>query len=391
MIRVGFVVNLGDRGWIGGLNYIRNLVNAVWALPNRRLDPVLLDLGQADPDLVAGLAPCERIAGPGLAWTGWRGRLRRASLRLLDCDPVLGREAHRRGIEVLSHSGIVGRGARVVTVPWMADFQHVHLPHLFPVRERTARDSILRTYCRTADLIVVSSANALEDLRGQVPACAARSRCLRFVADLPSGTDPGAPERARLRHGLPERFFYLPNQFWVHKNHDVVIGALERLRDRKPRIVVAASGGGRDPRDPGYLQRLTQRVVASGLSDSFRNLGILPFEEVGALMSACVAVVNPSRFEGWSTTVEEAKSLGKQVILSDIAVHREQDPARAGYVGTDDPDGLAALLVDTLEGFDPREERRHADAARAALPGRRTAFAKAYEDIILEALAARTA
>ena len=118
---------------------------------------------------------------------------------------------------------------------------------------------------------------------------------------------------------------------------------------------------------------------------------MVPYSDVVALMIYSQAVINPSFFEGWSTTVEEAKSLGKQVILSDIAVHREQDPARAGYVGTDDPDGLAALLVDTLEGFDPREERRHADAARAALPGRRTAFAKAYEDIILEALAARTA
>lgn len=33
--------------------------------------------------------------------------------------------------------------------------------------------------------------------------------------------------------------------------------------------------------------------------------------------------VNPSFYEGWSTTVEEAKSIGVPLLLSDIPVHRE--------------------------------------------------------------------
>ena len=31
-------------------------------------------------------------------------------------------------------------------------------------------------------------------------------------------------------------------------------------------------------------------------------------------------------FEGWSSTVEECKSVGKNMILSDIDVHKEQYP-----------------------------------------------------------------
>ena len=42
-------------------------------------------------------------------------------------------------------------------------------------------------------------------------------------------------------------------------------------------------------------------------------------------MRASIAVINPSLIEGWSTTVEEAKSLGVPLILSDIPVHREQN------------------------------------------------------------------
>jgi hypothetical protein len=96
--------------------------------------------------------------------------------------------------------------------------------------------------------------------------------------------------------------------------------------------------------------------------------------------------VNPSRFEGWSTTVEEAKSLGKRVLVSDIAVHREQAPARASYFGVDDAGVLAAQLRDAWLAFDPAEDERAADEAAAALPGRTLVFAERYVSIVLDAM-----
>ncbi len=41
-------------------------------------------------------------------------------------------------------------------------------------------------------------------------------------------------------------------------------------------------------------------------------------------MLCSTALINPSQFEGWSTTVEEAKSLGVKMLLSDLEVHKEQ-------------------------------------------------------------------
>lgn len=35
-------------------------------------------------------------------------------------------------------------------------------------------------------------------------------------------------------------------------------------------------------------------------------------------------MVQPSRFEGWSTVIEDAKALGRPIIATDIAVHQEQ-------------------------------------------------------------------
>ena len=65
------------------------------------------------------------------------------------------------------------------------------------------------------------------------------------------------------------------------------------------------------------------------------------------------ALINPSRFEGWSTTVEEAKSFGVPMILSDIDVHREQTGGVARYFGTDDPEALANHLSDVSQAAQP--------------------------------------
>jgi len=66
---------------------------------------------------------------------------------------------------------------------------------------------------------------------------------------------------------------------------------------------------------------------------------------VYALLRVSAALINSSRFEGWSTTVEEAKSFGVPMILSDLDVHREQTAGMAMYFGTDDPTALADHLT----------------------------------------------
>ncbi len=75
-----------------------------------------------------------------------------------------------------------------------------------------------------------------------------------------------------------------------------------------------------------------------------RFLGFLPRADQLALMAGAVAVVQPSLCEGWSTVVEDAKALGRHVIASDIAVHREQLATGADFFAPDDAEALAGLL-----------------------------------------------
>ncbi len=72
---------------------------------------------------------------------------------------------------------------------------------------------------------------------------------------------------------------------------------------------------------------------------------MVPRQHVFALMRTCAALVNPSLFEGWSSTVEEAKSLGVPMLLSNLGVHLEQAEGSAQYFAPHAPDELAGLMA----------------------------------------------
>ena len=64
-------------------------------------------------------------------------------------------------------------------------------------------------------------------------------------------------------------------------------------------------------------------------------LGFVDHRHVYSLIRQSICVCNPSLFEGWSTPVEEAKSMGKSILLSKIFCSLEQSPPGATYFDRD--------------------------------------------------------
>ena len=96
------------------------------------------------------------------------------------------------------------------------------------------------------------------------------------------------------------------NQFWAHKNHEIVPDALARAPGI-PVVMVGRPADYRDRRNPS-MSRLLQRIATAGVSDRVFLLGEVPFADLVSLLRVAAVVLQPSRFEGWSTTVEDAKA-----------------------------------------------------------------------------------
>lgn len=385
MIRVAFIVNATDDGWLGGVNYLSNLCHAVLAVPDRKIEPVVFAAPETPQRLLAGFPAIEITRTPFVARRHPVRLLGKAIERIAGLNAVLETYLRVKKVSVLSHSPPLGLHARLPTITWVPDFQHLHLPEFFSPAEIERRETGYRQSMRQSKIVILSSRDAQKDLASFDPSCLNRSRVLNFVSGLASGKEETLKADLFAKYGIDRPFFYLPNQFWKHKNHKVVIEALALLRSQGSPLLVISTGHMQDFRAPGFGQEIIDRVAKLGVVDDFRPLGLVPYADVLALYRNARAIINPSLFEGWSSSVEEAKSTGKIVVLSDIPVHREQAPERGYYFPPHNPVALAEALLQAARAASPELDDSFRAEAERKRPERIEAFGSAYQKIVLEA------
>ncbi len=378
------IPSIGGPSWMGGRNYLLNLLQSVAELGSGAVEPVLCIGTNCDDDLAqaaAAIKGASIIRDPVFDAANNGSRLRRALLT--GCDDAATSLFHANAIDcVFEPARYYGWRFPLPALAWIPDFQHRYMPELFSRAGWWKRDLGFRAQAASGRHFMLSSENARADCEHFYPATHGRTSVARFAVPLPDAADDNMLKVSRDRYSLPETYFFLPNQFWRHKHHSVVIEALVLLKSRGVAVCVVATGHTADPRDPGHFDRLSARIAETGIEEQFRILGSIPYADVSALMQGCAALINPSKFEGWSTTVEEAKALGIRMILSDLRVHHEQASGRADYFPPDDAAALAGILVD----FAANVPGPRTDLNRQAMD-RRQGFVTAFEAAVFKTLA----
>lgn len=361
-LRIAFA-NIPRRFWAGGYNYQRNLFEALNRYAPGAVKPVLFAGTADDAEEIAALASIpavEVVRSPVFdhAPTGLARATNLARAVAFGLDGPAVAEFKAGGIDVVFESArFFGWRLPFPAVAWFPDFQHRLLPHLFSRSAYWRRDIGFRVQIASGRHIMLSSASALGDLKRFYPGVSNGVSVVRFATEPPARLLATNPSDVIASYGLPTHYFYLPNQFWRHKNHQLVVDALDLLKRRGLDVVVAASGGTVDFREPGRFEAMMREVKARGLETNFRHLGMIPLDHVYALLRASTALINPSECEGWSTTVEEAKSFGVPMLLSDLDVHREQTAGRARYFSICDSEALAGHMSEIVRSAGPATVR----------------------------------
>ena len=371
---------------MGGINYFRNLLYAIQLMPDRRIEPVFFTGNKFDTVLLRDFAPVEIIRTNLLdkfhpAWTG-----RMLAREMMSTDWLMEREMNRNGISVVSHySGYLGVKTNMRILGWIPDFQHIHYPEYFSKKELRSRDRGYRDIGNVSTCVLLSSHTAYEDFRNFAPDLCGKARILQFVSQPDMAAhNPVLSAALNKKYEKYKKYFFLPNQFWKHKNHKVVFEAVKILKDRSCDVNVLCSGSLNDYRNIDHIEELLEYIRVNNLGENIHILGMIESADVFYLMRNCVSILNPSLFEGWSTTVEEAKSLGKNMILSDIPVHHEQDPPGSAFFNPHSAQELAAILCKKYEEQHGGPDLALESAAREELRKRTLQFAANYQNIILE-------
>lgn len=381
VIKVAFTL-IGGKNWTGGYNYLLNLLRALSAHASTRVQPVLFlgaDIDEKEAEPFEHMVGVTVIRSAIFDEAGKGGRLRQALLTGVDQKAATVFAAHNIDV-VFEPAQFYGWRFPVRAVAWIPDFQHRYLKQLFDFKAYWKREVGFRVQISSGRHVMVSSDDAKQDCERFYPSSRGRTHVVRFSVPTANAIDGVTARAVADRYRLPENFFFLPNQFWKHKNHECAIEALRILKASGRNVVIAASGKQADPRDPHYFPKLQLLVESCGLEQNFQLLGLIPHADVPALMQSCLALINPSAFEGWSTTVEEAKAMGTPMILSSLRVHREQS-LDALFFDPDSPEQLANILGEFLPVKPAERLLKNVFAAQQALSNVRI-FADEFVDLM---------
>ncbi len=384
-IRIGLLWPQTSGAWTAGGIYAENLLKSVRLVAGAGIDVVVFEPVGGDfsqrgsasfPDvpLVTFDDPSTRSVSRRVA-----GKLRRS---LGMSDSPMAAAAREAGIGVVF--GNVDMVVRdfVPWVAWIPDFQQLHYPEFFAQGEIEERHTTYLRWAQRASLVMLSSRDCEKDFDRFAPTLAGKARVAPFVSLFPDEYFERDAAEVAEGLGIAHPYVVVPNQWWRHKNHETALRAAKRLKDAGSSLTWVFTGAMRDYRDEGHPSRMMQLISDLGLTDTVRTLGAIPRADQVQLLRDCDLVVHPSLFEGWSTVVEDAKTIGQRMVISDLAVHREQEPRNALYFEALSAEGLAGAVTAALDGA---VERIDETSAREATIARARVFGERFVAVCAEA------
>lgn len=163
------------------------------------------------------------------------------------------------------------------------------------------------------------------------------------VADTITVTHEGVDENLQ-RPQTPlikgSYFLYVGNAY-PHKNLETLVAAFGKLKDTTTLVFVG--------KDDFFYRRIRKNVEDVGLSKSVTFFGAANDAQLASLYQHAVALVFPSRMEGFGLPALEAMSFGCPVVCSDIPVFHELLGDEAVYFDPQSPDDLAQKLKGVID------------------------------------------
>ena len=236
-------------------------------------------------------------------------------------------------------------GSRVEKlVFWKPDFQEKKLPEFFPEKMVKARDRGIRSIASRGIPFVFSSYDCENDYRKFYPEYNNKTFVVHFAVDKSESIDINI-EDVKQKYGIKGEFLLCVNHFWKHKNHLFLFKAYKKALQHGLNLQLVCTGRLSDFRNPNYIEEIKSFISDKGLIGHVVLPGLIDSKDLHCLMKHSYAVIQPSLFEGWNTTVEDCKALNKFIFLSDLPVHREQAKVNVCFFDPHNEDDLTDKLL----------------------------------------------
>jgi glycosyltransferase involved in cell wall biosynthesis len=232
----------------------------------------------------------------------------------------------------------------IPTISMVVDLLHRDYPFSLPDGERAWREDYFRQLVLDADYVQGISNYTLSRLVHHYPLSSERV----FFTYLPIDQ--------RLRYGsrpVERPFFIYPANFWIHKNHEILLIAYALYRD-------TSSEDRWDLVLTGHLDKRAEQLESLantlGIGRYVHFKGHLNEEEFAELFDRAGALVYPSLHEGFGIPLVEAMRFRKPIICSRYTSIPEIAGFAALYINAKDPVELASSMKRISEDHELRAQ-----------------------------------
>ena len=341
-MKIAFFIN-PNLGWTGGVNYYKNLFH--FALQHNPELEIFIFGHDLEAIKSLGYPVSVKLIKTNVSKRfSFEWIVNKFSRMLFGREFVIEQLCKKFDIQVVSHSNVTNLGS-IKTANWIPDFQHFEHPEMFSKDEIIRRDRAYKNLLINSDLLFLSSESALEVAKKFCPNLKKdKVRVLRFSVNMPVSYDESKVGEIK-QITTDKKIIYFPGQVWKHKNHELVIKALALLpKELLSKIILISTGNTEDYRNPEFFKNLLDLISKHQLTSCFIFRGLVDINEQIFLYQKSDLVINPSLYEGWSTTVEEGKFYNRPIALSNIPVHLEQAPSGALYFNPKHSEELARII-----------------------------------------------
>jgi glycosyltransferase involved in cell wall biosynthesis len=242
------------------------------------------------------------------------------------------------------------------------DLQHVHYPQFFTSSTIAWREVTYSAGCRLAHTIAVAARCVKQDIVHHYGVDPRKIQIVPWSAPTQAHPEPTTDilKDVRRKYRLEKCFALYPAMTWPHKNHLRLLEALALCRGRTRQEIHLVCTGHQNH----FWSQIQDRILALGLQDQVKFLGLVPPSDLRALFRLAQFVVIPTLFEGACLPLFEAWQDDAAVTCSSVAPLSEVAGDAALFLDPQRVESMADALARMARDPQLREALRQRGARR---------------------------
>ena len=283
-IKVGFIINFKSTKWLGGYNYFKNLFKFISENKTTKIEPIIItdndeEIKKDDIFKNHRILKTKIVSRSNL----FNKIFSKILIIIFGKNFFLDNYLFKNNIKILSHSGWIGNKSKILNYPWIPDLQEIYYPENFSLTNKIIRR--LRIYfCRKYSTnILISSRAVREDLKKISHKAYLKSCLIKHIVGVPKPDELKSLKYLKKKYSIKKNYFFLPNHYWIHKNHIVVLKALNYSK-LSNKFQIVSTGNFSDHRDYDHTKKIKKFIDFHCLNHDYLILKIVPYIDLMSLL-----------------------------------------------------------------------------------------------------------